>query len=825
MTPSSQLAGHTNLSGPACFGALMLAVVAGTGPAFAAQADATRLFEKYCFECHGDGAKKGKFALDELLKAGPSASQASWEKAWKIVRHEFMPPAGADTPSPAERKAITQWIESQKLGVDHQNPDPGRVTIRRLNRMEYDYTITDLFGVNLTAAQEFSSDLAANDARLRDKLPPDDTAFGFDNNGDFLSLSPALLEKFFNIAEWVVDRVIVQDGPRHPVINLTELGFQSVKADDTKKVEQSVPFEARHDGTYRVDLRFIAGQFAEIQGTFEILILVDGREVLRDELEIGGHRTHKYSKEFALTQGRHTWTFSTRPLKPDAKGRLNSLEPRIRAQLTGPIGTGVYEYPESHRRVFFNGDAPGDPDARRNYARAIVQRVADRAFRRPTEPEVLDRLTQIVMRNDNFTRGVGQALTAILTSPKFLFRAELQARPDDPKSIHPIDEFALASRLSSLLWLSIPDDELTSLAAAGRLRANLAAQLRRMLADEKSGRFFEDFPGQWLRTRNVLMTAISKDGELNPVRAAMKRETEMLFEDIARNDRDLIQLITADYTFVDKALAEYYGLKDFEGDGFQRIALAPETHRGGLLTHGSFLVATSNPNRTSPVKRGLYVLDSLWGTQVPAPPADIPALDEAQVGGATPKTVREQLTVHRENKSCAACHAHFDPIGLVLENYDLIGRWRTKENDEPIEPRETTVTGETLAGIDDLRKLFAARPEKLYRGITEKLLTYAIGRGLEPSDAVTVDRIAANLAASNGRFSTLLSGIVQSPAFQMRRGDDGATKALPHLAKPSKPATPPPDQRFDRRRRNKAESNSAQPANPPPANATPPRTP
>jgi hypothetical protein len=247
------------------------------------------------------------------------------------------------------------------------------------------------------------------------------------------------------------------------------------------------------------------------------------------------------------------------------------------------------------------------------------------------------------------------------------------------------------------------------------LRTNLRAQVHRMLADKKSERFFEDFPGQWLRTRNVLMTAISHADDLNPVRGAMKRETEMLFEHIARNDLDLIELITADYTFVNNSLVVYYGIKGVEGSGFQKISLTPDSNRGGILTHGSFLVASSNPNRTSPVKRGLFVLENLLAIEPPPPPPDIPPLDDAKVGGVTPKTVREQLAAHRENKACAACHAHFDPIGVVLENYDLIGRWRTQENGEPIEAQETTTTGETLSGIADLKNYFAERKDKFYR--------------------------------------------------------------------------------------------------------------
>jgi hypothetical protein len=302
----------------------------------------------------------------------------------------------------------------------------------------------------------------------------------------------------------------------------------------------------------------------------------------------------------------------------------------------------------------------------------------------------------------------------------------------------------------------------------------------------------------------VLMTAISRDEALAPVRGAMKRETEMLFEHIARNDRDLIELITADYTFANDRLAKFYGLEGVEGGDFKKVSLAG-TRRGGLLTHGSFLVSTSNPNRTSPVKRGLFVLENLLALEPPPPPPDIPPLDDAKVGGVTPKTVREQLAAHRENKSCASCHAHFDPIGVVLEQYDLMGRFRETEGGEPIEAKERAVTGETLSGIDDLRNYIAGQKTKFYRGTTEKLLTYALGRGLEPFDSVTVDRIASAVAADGGKFSTLLLGVIESPAFLMRRGDTGEAKDAPRLAIP---ATPPPEKRRPQRR-NRNNNNAA----------------
>ena len=423
--------------------------------------------------------------------------------------------------------------------------------------------------------------------------------------------------------------------------------------------------------------------------------------------------------------------------------------------------------------------------------------MATRAFRRPVDPTTLGRLTDLAMSEDHFERGIANALVAILTSPRFLFRTELQPQPDDPSVRYELDDYALASRLSYLLWLSMPDEELNRLANAGRLREELPTQLQRMLADSKSERFYEDFVGQWLRTRNVLMTPISEREMVDPVRGAMKRETEMMFEHIARNDRDLLELVTARYSFLNERLAKYYGIEGVSGNEFRRVELPADSHRGGLLTQGSFLVSTSNPDRTSPVKRGLFVLENLLATQPPAPPANVPALEDAKVDGRPLHTVVEQLAAHRADPACAACHAYFDPIGIVLENYDGLGRWRERENGVVIDCTSTTVTGEEFHGLDDLRDYIVANKERYYRCCAEKLMTYALGRGLEPYDAVTVDLITNKLMNEGGKFSMLLLEVVESAAFQLRRGDDQAPLperrlAVPEIPPPELRKAPPP---------------------------------
>ncbi len=754
----------------------------------------------HCFECHADGAREGNFALDELLTAKPSpATRDQWRKAWKMLRQEFMPPPDAEPLDAADRKDLTRWIEEARLGVDYDHPDPGRVTMRRLNRMEYEFTIHDMFDLEIAAMDIGTSLESTSESHLRDMLPPDDTAYGFDNIGDFQSMSPALLEKYFEIAELVVDNVIISEGPWYPTHEIEGSEYEVEREDEPKKTTQTATFELERPGHYRVDISFYLGGWQEYGGGYDFSLTMDGREHAHKAIDVGGQETHSYVIDGELEAGKHEIVFANVAIKEDSEGKLQHLRLNPRVTVTGPIAEGESSFPESHQRIFFEGPAPEDSDARLAYAKAILKRVADRAFRRPIDDLTLDRLAVLAMADENFERGIGHAMVAILTSPRFLFRTELQPQPDDPKSVHELDDYALASRLSYLLWLSLPDAELSELASQGKLRENVREQLARMLADPKSERFLEDFAGQWLRTRNVLMTPISRRDEIDSHRGDLKRETDMLFEHVVRADRDLMEIVTADYTFLNSKLAKFYDLPAVKGREFRRVELGPESHRGGILTQGSFLTATSNPDRTSLVKRGLFVLENLLATQPPAPPANVPALEDAHVEGKELVTVRQQLEAHRADPACAACHAHFDPIGMVLENYDLIGQWRKSDRGEPIDPTSTTISGAELAGIDDLRKYIVDNEERYYRCCTEKLMTYALGRGLEPYDAVTIDRITGELMTEGGKFSTLLTAVVESPAFGMRRGDDANDLLMaPRVVVPEIPA---PDKRRPKFRR------------------------
>jgi hypothetical protein len=760
------------------------------------------LLESHCYDCHGYGAREGNLALDELLTAEPSpATRDQWRKTWKMVRQEFMPPVGAEPLAHDARKTLTRAIAESRLGVDYAKPDPGRVTMRRLNRMEYDFTIRDLFGVDVTTSAHVPSMTSNSETTLRDLLPPDDTAFGFDNIGDFQSLPPALLDRYFEIAELVVSNVIITEGPWYPTQEVGRERLDVDREDEPKLTRHVAKFEVDRAGHYQVQVSFALGGWQEYGGAYDYSFAVDGKQASAETIDVGGQEVHEYLAVQDFEPGEHEVVLTTVAVKANSDGDLEHLRLNARVGVTGPIVEGEASYPESHRKIFFDGPAPSDPEQRRAYAEAVLKRVSDRAFRRPVDPVTLGRLADLALLDDNFERGVGQAMVAILTSPRFLFRTEMQPQPDDPKAVHAIDEYALASRLSYLLWLSLPDEELTQLAADGKLRENLPAQLTRMLADPKSARFLEDFAGQWLRTRNVLMTAISKRDMIDPYRGALKRETDMMFEHIVREDRDLLELVTADYTFMNRQLARFYGLRGIaEGDDFERVELPADSHRGGLLTQGSFLTSTSNPDRTSPVKRGLFVLENLLATQPPPPPANVPPLDDAHVEGKMVVSVRDQLEAHRADPACAACHAHFDPIGIVLENYDLVGKWREAERSgAAIDPTGVTVTGDELAGIDDLKEYIVDNKERFYRCCTEKLMTYALGRGIEPYDAATVDRITDEMMADGGKFSTLLISVVESPAFQTRRGDDASElQTAPRVVVPE---IPPPDKRKGRRGR------------------------
>lgn len=753
------------------------------------------LLARYCFDCHGDGMDKGKVSLDtfashdELL-----AADELWLRVLKNVRAGLMPPEKKPQLSAEEMRTLETWIKRAAFGLDPADPDPGRVTVRRLNRIEYRNTIRDLTGVEFNTEEEFS---------------PDDTGYGFDNIGDVLSISPLLLEKYLQAAEKIVAEAVptVARVVREKTIPAREFSGQEVNPDrmsfyQPAKLESS--FEVPTAGDYRVTLSFnVRGDFNFDPGRANLIFKIDGEEVFRQEFG-WDNKKFDFPVERSWATGRRSFAFELEPLsKPEDKKtsvdlRLNSVK------ITGPLDPKHWAKTKNYDRFFHRDEPPSGPEERKIYAREILTRFGLRAFRRPVPEKQLERLAGIALEagmapGKTFEQGIALAMVAILASPRFLFRIE---ESEDPAARHAqIDEYALASRLSYFLWSTLPDEELFQLAGRGELRRNLDQQVRRMARDERARAFVNNFTGQWLQVRDVAGIALNEraiafrdsaepkpppgerrrwrgktielDGEL---RRSMQEETQEFFRHVMSEDRPVLEMVDSDYTFLNERLAKHYGIDGVEGRQIRKVQLPPDSPRGGLLTHGSILVVTSNPTRTSPVKRGLFLLDNILGTPAPPPPAAVPDLEEAEKEFKDREpTLREALELHRAQPLCSSCHNRMDPLGLALENFNALGMWREQERGQSISPAGKLITGETFANVRELRKVLAEnRRLDFYRCLTEKMLTYALGRGVEYYDTEAVDRIVSRLEAEGGRFSSLLYGVIESAPFQKRRNVQAA---------------------------------------------------
>lgn len=743
------------------------------------------LLEKYCYDCHGDGADKGDLVLDRHKSDAERAADLElWLGVWRNLESQLMPPAKKSQPTEAERQLVLRWIERSVFKVDPENPDPGRVTVRRLNREEYRYTILDLLGVEFDADEEF---------------PADDTGYGFDTIGDVLNISPLLLEKYLDAAREVSAQVLTSTAGKAPSVTVGADQFR-VKA-DTKKNAKWLPFasaavaelsrDVKNAGRYQVTVQFrVAGSTEATTHTATLLLRANGQEAARRHLSWDNSKSLTLAAEVSLKAGKNMLALEIVPgHAPLADEDPLSLTANT-VTISGPLDAGFLEYPAQYKRVFLDGPPPKEEAGRDAYAKKILRNLADRAFRRPVDEPTLDRLVKLARATEkqpgmNFEKGVTHAMTAVLASPRFLFRAEFQAEPDNPARVVPIDEFALASRLSYFLWSSLPDEELMKLAREGKLRVNLKAQVARMIKDPKSHRFVENFTGQWLQTRDVEGINIDPRRILNTrdrdranrifnarVRRAMREETELMFDYVFRENRSTLEFLQADYAFLNEQLASFYGVPGVRGSDMQRVTLPPGSHRGGVLSQGSFLLVTSNPTRTSPVKRGLFILENILGTPAPPAPPNVPSLEEARSKLQPGLTMRQIMEVHRKEPLCAGCHARMDPIGIALENYNALGMFRDQENGKKIETDGQLITGEKFRNVEELSRILAtSRRKDFYRCLTEKLLTYALGRGMEYYDTPTIEGIVAQLDKDGGRMHTLIQGIVNSAPFQKRRGD------------------------------------------------------
>lgn len=749
----------------------------------------------FCYDCHGDGMDKGDFAMDDYETVAKHLEDFDvWYETWKNVRSNLMPPADKPQLSDEDRAKVLAFIETSVFKIDRENPDPGRVTIRRLNREEYRYTIKDLLRI---------------DFDVDDILPPDDTGYGFDTIGDVLSISPLLMEKYLEAAEAVVERAVPTNGPEIVEWWLNKKEFRDVRSKDWSV--DWMPFDharkmegkpwINYDGDYEIRIDFrVRGSDGATSNTGTLKVGVDDKELASRKLGWDVSRTLSLRTKAKLKKERaQTLWVAVESGEPAQEGQQKLAVVVDAIRIRGPLDGSQKDYPWHTRYLFSEGPPSDDEKARDPYRETILRRFATAAFRRPADDETVERLVAIAREVDmqpgkRFEDGIAQAITAILVSPRFLLRAEIQPEPDNPGKVVPIDEYALASRLSYFLWSSTPDEELMRLAGEGKLRENLKQQVDRMLKDEKSIRFIRNFVGQWLMARDVQTILIDERRVLNirdlgearrtfsgRLRESMRKESEEFFAHVLRENRPATELLTARYTYLNETLANWYGVEGVKGNHMRKVDLPKESPRGGILSQGTFHVVTSNPTRTSPVKRGLFVLENFLATPPPPAVPDVPPLEETAKGDKKNLPLKDLLALHSEQKMCASCHARMDPIGLALENYNPVGLWRDTYNGQPIDASGKLMTGEQFGNARQLSNILAtARNEDFHRALAEKLLTFAVGRGIEYYDAPTVDKIVSDIEKDGSTLRAILYGVVNSAPFQKRRGDGGFFAAKPH---------------------------------------------
>ncbi|MCC6366906.1 MAG: DUF1592 domain-containing protein [Bryobacterales bacterium] len=770
-----------------------LAVLSFSGPVLPGQSvNRDALVGQYCMACHSKRVRSGNLALEGVPAGDPAARPDVWEKVIRKLRAGEMPPPGMPRP---DAKALSAFADGLLHDIDaaaQRAPYAGRAVIHRLNRTEYTNAVRDIFSIELPLASE---------------LPQDGIAAGFDNIADALSVSPLLLERYLKVAR-KVSRLAVGVSDPSPV---TEI----FPATQTQAVWQGegMPFGTRggirvnhyfsHDGEYdlraflakesltpREGVRFFhtrakvkAGnhavivtfpdEFAEREGP---VLDVDGPggkalggpldvlgAAIRPTIEfrVDGHRV-KLFEIAGMTAGEAA--FDGQPGPPSL----------ARIEITGPYNvTGVTETP-SQRRIFVchPADAAGEPAC----ASLILSTVIRRAFRRDvTASDVRPYLAAYTdaRKTQGFKESIAAALRDVLLAPDFLFRLEFDRAGAKPRSAQPVSDFELASRLSFFLWSSVPDDSLLDLASKGKLRdsAVIESEVHRMLADPRASSLTGNFAEQWLGLRGV--TDIEPDHQLYPefdsaLAAAFQQETRLFIRSLFRENRGIPDLLGADYTYLNERLARHYGIPGVIGPGFRRVSLAGNPQRGGLLTQGSILLLTSHTTKTSPVLRGKWILDNLLNTPPPPPPANVPPLDESPVNGRK-LTTREQVERHRANPVCASCHARIDPLGFALENFDVTGRWRAKDDGGPIDASGKLSNGAAFSGPKGLRDMLLNSGDEFVHAAVERLLTYAIGRELDPRDQPAVREIMRSTEANRYRFLDVILAIVKSVPFQMRQ--------------------------------------------------------
>jgi hypothetical protein len=762
-----------------------------TAQALAGLTPPQRFLKQYCYECHNstDESAAALYAglfFDKLDVANIAADPETWEKVVRKLGTGMMPPAIKPRPDPAQQAGFMSYLEGQLDTLAAARPNPGRPALHRLNRAEYANAIRDLLALDVDATE---------------LLPADDSSFGFDNIAGSLGVSPVLLERYVSAAgkisrlaigdKTMPDRqekyVVPGDLTQNEHIEGMPLGTRGGAV-----FKHQFPVDAEY--VIRADLVERGGRiFGSNLSKGELLeVTLDGERIALVELA-----------DYEVEEGASVRMFV--PAGPHAIGaaflkrnhapvedviqpyEFSLFEPAIdpdpdwtfvphlaSVSVTGPFNAaGVSDTP-ARRKIFVCRPTEGRDE--QACAREIVETLATRAYRQPIDREQLSTLMDFydLGRRDggDFDSGIEMALRRILASPEFVFRFERVPAKAAPGQVFRLGDVELASRLSFFLWSSIPDDELLALAVDGRLHDSsvLRRQVRRMLADPRADALVENFAGQWLYLRNLAVKGGAVEQFPNfddNLRQAFRTETEMLFESIVREDRNVVDLLTADYTFVNERLARHYGIPGVYGSEFRRVT-APSDARRGLLGQGSFLLVTSNPERTSPVQRGVWVLENVIGAHVPTPPPNVPALEETKSAPSRPVTVRAQMELHREKPFCSGCHKIMDPVGFALENFDAVGQWRTEEHGQPIVATGTLVDGTSVDGASELRAALLKYSDRFVQTVTEKLMTYALGRGVEYYDMPTVRAITRAAAKNDYRFSSVVLGLVESQPFLMR---------------------------------------------------------
>ncbi len=710
---------------------------------------------KYCSPCHtGSDAPAG---LDFSKLKDISANPDEWQKVLARLSAGEMPPANALQPSPEEKKPVVNFIQTE-LNAACKVTTPGHITLRRLNKAEYNNTIRDLIGLDLHPADDF---------------PSDDVGYGFDNIGDVLSMSPLLMEKYMQAAEKIAEAAIVTPG-----IHTSEFGPTDFKdTEGTNPVQEdsrlfysngtmSRPIDIYVGGTYNLVI-VAAGDLAG-PDLPEMRVAIDGNQIRVFDVGTKHPLYSTYQVSTPLSTGRHTLSISftndyyqptNKPGDIDRNLYVRSVE------MKGPQEAHPALTP-SHLQIIPRHPVKSQVQAE---AKKDISNFATRAFRRPITPDELDRLDTVFERaygvTQNFEESMQVAVEATLVSPQFLYRLELD--PVAQTGTRNLDDYELASRLSYFLWSSMPDETLFNLAAEKQLHKPeiLEAQIQRMIQDPKADALANDFAGQWLELQKLAIV-FPNPKQFPGVDDSMKRdmatETKMFFSDVLRNDLPITDFIDADFSYVNEKLAKLYGIPGVYGSTFQRVYV--EEPRGGVITQASVLTVTSNPTRTSPTKRGKWVLEQILGTPPPPPPPGVGVIaDEQHRISAT--TLRALMEEHRKNPTCAVCHAKMDPIGFGLDNFDAVGRLRTMDGAFPLDTQGTLPDGRTFSGPQELKKILLADKDKFARSLAEKLMIYGLGRGLTPTDDCALDAIVKRTKASGYRFDALITAVVESDPF------------------------------------------------------------